>query len=76
MALNTRSLSLPMPASPLSASPGPSVTEILNPNCSQVLFFRLSPGTITVTDFGGGSSDRCLSLAPDSAIITTPQDAH
>ena len=41
-----------MPASPLFASPGPAVAGIRTHNSSNVLYSRLSLGTIT--DFGGG----------------------
>ena len=53
MAFNSRSRSLPMPASPLFASPGPAVAGIRTHNSSNVLYSRLSLGTIT--DFGVGN---------------------
>ena len=70
MAYNTRSRSLPAPGSPLSTLPGPAVAGLRTPTSSHPLLSRLSLGNIS--DFGGGSSDRRLSPAPDTSIITTP----
>ena len=54
----------------LPTSPGPAVAGFRTPSSSQPLLSRLSLGTIS--DFGGGSSDRRFSSATDSAFITTP----
>ena len=69
MVYNTRSQSMPSSRS-LPSSPGPAVAGLFTPSSSHPVLSRLSLGNFT--DFGGGSSDRRFSFAPDTSIITTP----